>query len=238
MVNAVAYLRVSTEEQELGLDAQRDGLLKFASARGISVREFFIDQGVSGSIPAFEREGFGRAVEYAKANGINLLLVYSLDRLSRSFTDLFNLLRQLDEDGIGVVSVREEFLQDLNPMVRRLVLSILAWAADYERYLIRERTRAALRAKGVVKATRVDSSLARAVTVLYQYGESIRSISSKLGLSERQVRKILYSNGALTPPPGTCPRCFHKLKWDEQYNTWYCPNCGYLAPSSPTSQRS
>ena len=230
MVNAVAYLRVSTEEQELGLDAQRDGIVKFASSRGIEVKEFFIDQGVSGSVPALEREGFRRGIEYARANGISLLVVYSLDRLSRSFTDLFNLLRQLDEEGISVVSVREEFLQDLNPMVRRLVLSILAWAADYERYLIRERTRAALRAKGIVKSTRVDPSLAKAVTVLYQYGESIKSISSKVGLSERQVRKILYSNGVLTPPPNTCPRCFHRLKWDEQYNTWYCPNCGYLKP--------
>lgn len=230
MVNAVAYLRVSTEEQELGLDAQRDGIVKFASTRGIEVKEFFIDQGVSGSVPALERDGFRRGIEYARANGISLLVVYSLDRLSRSFTDLFNLLRQLDEEGISVVSVREEFLQDLNPMVRRLVLSILAWAADYERYLIRERTRAALRAKGIVKSTRVDPSLAKAVTVLYQYGESIKSISSKVGLSERQVRKILYSNGVLTPPPNTCPRCFHRLKWDEQYNTWYCPNCGYLKP--------
>ncbi|WP_291767867.1 recombinase family protein [Caldivirga sp. UBA161] len=230
MVNAVAYLRVSTEEQELGLDAQRSGIVKFASMRGIEVREFFIDQGVSGSIPALEREGFRKSIDYARANGVNLLVVYSLDRLSRSFTDLFNLLRKLDEDGISVISVREEFLQDLNPMVRRLVLSILAWAADYERYLIRERTRAALRAKGIVKATRVDPSLAKAVAALYQHGESIKLISSKVGLSERQVRKILYSNGVLTPPPSTCPRCFHRLKWDEQYNTWYCPNCGYLKP--------
>ncbi|MFP3484104.1 MAG: recombinase family protein, partial [Caldivirga sp.] len=150
---AVAYLRVSTEEQELGLDAQREGIVRFASARGIEVKAFFMDQGVSGSVPAMERRGFREAVDYARANGVNLLIVYSLDRLSRSFTDLFNLLRQLDQGGIGVVSVREEFLQDLNPMVRRLVLSILAWAADYERYLIRERTRAALRTRGITRAT-------------------------------------------------------------------------------------
>lgn len=226
---AVAYLRVSTEEQELGLDAQREGIVRFASARGIEVKAFFMDQGVSGSVPAMERRGFREAVDYARANGVNLLIVYSLDRLSRSFTDLFNLLRQLDQGGIGVVSVREEFLQDLNPMVRRLVLSILAWAADYERYLIRERTRAALRTRGITRAARLPTYVEEVVAEMYNGGSSIRAIAGKLGLSERQVRKILYTRGVLKPPLGTCPRCFHRLKWDEQYNTWYCPNCGYLS---------
>jgi Resolvase, N terminal domain. len=56
-VLAVAYLRVSTEEQELGLDAQREGIVRFASARGIEVKAFFMDQGVSGSVPRHGEEG-------------------------------------------------------------------------------------------------------------------------------------------------------------------------------------
>lgn len=227
-MDAIAYLRVSTEEQELGLDAQRNGVLQFASSRGIVVKEFFIDQGVSGSVPALERLGFRSAVDYARANGVNLLIVYSLDRLSRSFSDLFNLIRTLDEWGLTVISVREVFLQDLNPMVRRLVLSILAWAADYERYLIRERTRAALRAKGIERGFKPSQELINEVIKLYGSGLSIKAVAGKLNISERQVRKILYATGQLRVPRGTCPRCFSKLKWDEQYNTWYCPNCGYI----------
>ena len=233
---AVGYVRVSTDEQALGADAQRELILGFASSHGLRVVRFFEDIGVSGGVPAFERPGFREMLEYAESSGVRIILVYAIDRLGRSFVDIFETIRRLEERGFTILSVREEFLSTLDPMIRRIVLSVLAWAAEYERFLIRERTRRALAAKRVKHEKSIPQGLAEAITQLYRMGWGVKRIARSLGVSERQVRKTLVRAGLIQLPPDRCPRCFTPMRYDEQYQTLVCPNCGYIAEQRETTQ--
>ncbi len=235
-VKAIGYIRVSTEEQELSPEVQRRAIEEFARSRGFDEVVWFEDIGVSGGVPIFERRGFAKAIEYARSNGINVIIVYSIDRLGRSFYDIFESLRRLElEYRIRVVSVREEFLQHQDPLIRVLILSVLSWVVWYERYLIRERTRRALQVRGVRHSKEVPEETSRLIVDLYtKLGYSVKRIARALGTSERQVRKVLYRHGALILPEDTCPRCFSKLVIDDQYQAYYCRNCGFLRPCVST----
>ena len=232
-MRVVGYIRVSTEEQEISVDVQRVAIEQFCKQKNWELVEIFQDVGVSGAEPVLEREGFKKAIEFCKSNNINVIVVYSIDRFGRSFYNIFETLRRLEfELGIKVVSVKEEFLQQQDPLIRTLILSVLSWVAWYERYLIRERTRRALQMRGIRHSVELPEEKVRIILDLYtKLGYSIRKIAKAVGVSERQVRKVLYQAGVLKLPEDVCPRCFSKLVMDDQYEgMMYCRNCGYLKP--------
>jgi len=65
--------------------------------------------------------------------------VGSVDRLGGSTIDTLNTVIELGNKGIRVLSVKEEWLQTLDENVRKLLLSVLAWFAEFEKKRIRER---------------------------------------------------------------------------------------------------
>jgi len=226
---ALGYVRVSTDEQVLGAEAQERAIRDYAARNGLELVAVYRDVGVSGGVPALERPGFRALVEHARREGVRHVIIYSLDRLGRSSTDVLQTLRVLSELGVKLHSVRRdipEYMSD--PVIARLLVMVLAWAAEYERKMIRERTRQALQAKGVTHEVVLDPKLEAKIIALREEGHGIHSIARLLGVSPRQVRKVLVKHGYLSVPPHTCPRCFARLKYDEQYGTLVCPSCGYI----------
>jgi DNA invertase Pin-like site-specific DNA recombinase len=129
----VGYARVSTEEQRT--DSQRDQLTQ----AGCTL--VFSDDGVSGSLAS--RPQFDRCLEQLERG--DTLVVVRLDRLGRSMSHLVATVEELAERGVGFRSLSEAI--DTTTSTGRLVLGIFASLAQFERDLIRERTRAALAAK-------------------------------------------------------------------------------------------
>lgn len=128
----IGYARVSTGEQTL--DAQKDAL------RGAGCVEIFSDV-ISGATTA--RTGLDAALASLKAG--DTLVVARLDRLGRSMPHLVATVHELAARGVGFRSLAESI--DTTSAAGRLVLHIFASLADFERELIRERTREALAAK-------------------------------------------------------------------------------------------
>lgn len=229
-MKGAAYLRVSTELQ--GTEDQRRAIEDFASRNGIEIIGWFQDPDVSGAVPAFEREGFREMLNYMARGNVKAIVVYALDRLGRSFTDIFRTLNELDKYGITVFSVRDSFLQTLDQSIRKLVLAVLAWASEYEVKLIRERVRLAMRREEVQtklnlirKVSKISSESRKLIVSLYSQGWSLRRIAKALNLTLYSVRKVLVEEGVIEP--NGCPRCSHKLFWDDIDNTYKCRNCGY-----------
>jgi site-specific DNA recombinase len=149
------YTRKSTEE---GLDqafnslqAQREsGEAYIASqqARGWSlIPEQYNDGGFSGS--HLERPALQRLLNDLHAGGIDCVLVYKVDRLSRSLLDFARLMERFDRTGVSFVSVTQDF--NTTTSMGRLTLNILLSFAQFEREIIGERTRdkqSAARRKG------------------------------------------------------------------------------------------
>jgi putative DNA-invertase from lambdoid prophage Rac len=130
-----------SEESE-NPENQKYAIFEWCSKRGYQLVDVFVDVGVSGALPPRERPGFRKLLEaLGNADGV---VVYALDRIARSLEELYATIKEIEGVGKVVVSVREEWLQTVDPRVRSLILMILGWASEIEREFIRERTRLAL----------------------------------------------------------------------------------------------
>lgn len=138
-----AYIRVSTKEQDENV--QRRAIEDFAPARGVEVVRWYVDKGVSGARPFAERPEAMRLLADLELFKPDCVVAWSIDRLGRSMLDTLNTILMLEAKGVRVITVKEEFLQTLDPNIRKLILGILSWVAEYERRRIRERQEEAWR---------------------------------------------------------------------------------------------
>lgn len=135
-----AYIRWSTDEQGHGttLDVQQERVALFIQSQGWMYREelLFIDDGFSGA--TLERPGLSRLREAIQTGLVDCVVVYKLDRLSRSLVDTVNLVSREWAGRAVLCSATESF--DTRSPVGQMLFNILASFAEFERSLIRERT--------------------------------------------------------------------------------------------------
>ena len=144
----VGYLRCSTDEQAesgLGLDAQRAAVEAACAAKGWTVAEWAVDEGVSGSVAPADRPAMARALRLLDACEAGALVAAKVDRIARDLHDLTGLLRRADDDGWAIVAL--DLGVDTTTPVGRMLVGILGSVAEWERATIRQRTRDALAAK-------------------------------------------------------------------------------------------
>lgn len=153
-IQAVGYIRVSTEEQKLrgySLGEQRRTIEESASRLGMRVGTIFEDGGVSGTLE--NRPGLDEALATARslaANGEDVaLVVVKLDRLARDLLIQEKLIEDLNEAGVRFLSVTEPDLDSTDP-TRVLVRQMLGAIAQYERSQIVQRMKSGRTAKARV----------------------------------------------------------------------------------------
>ena len=138
------YIRVSTEaqrEEGYSIEAQTEALTAYCTAKGWKTYELYIDGGYSGS--SLERPAIQRLIHHVKNSRIERVLVYKLDRLSRSQKDTLYLIEDiLNPHEVLCISLNESM--DTGSPMGRLMLGILSAFAQLERENIRERTRMGL----------------------------------------------------------------------------------------------
>lgn len=142
---AVAYLRVSTDRQELGPEAQRAAIESWARAQGVTVVAWHCDAGVSGGAELDARPELATALVAVKAHRAGVLLVAKRDRLARDVAVAVAIERAVVRLGARIVSA--DGVANGDTAADGFLRTILDGAAQYERALIRQRTRAALQAK-------------------------------------------------------------------------------------------
>ena len=138
-INVAIYARVSTSEQaENGhsIDEQQERMRKFCESFGWSVFDAFVDAGFSGANMA--RPALTSLIKAVKAHKVDKVLVYKLDRLSRSQKDTLNLIEDVFlKNNVDFVSMSENF--DTSTPFGRAMVGILAVFAQLERETIKER---------------------------------------------------------------------------------------------------
>ncbi|CBJ40559.1 phage site-specific DNA-invertase (plasmid) [Ralstonia solanacearum CMR15] len=127
----IGYARVSTDDQHL--DLQRDALAKAGCER-------VFEDTASGA----KSERTGLTALLATLRQGDIVVIWRLDRLGRSLKDLIYLVERLDAVGVGLRSLQESI--DTASIGGRLVFHLFGALAEFERNLIRERTRAGLSA--------------------------------------------------------------------------------------------
>lgn len=131
------YVRVSTKEQDEEIQVR--AIEDFAKTRSIELVKVFVDKGESGGKSFRERPGASELLNAVELFRPECVVSWSLDRIGRSMLDTLNVILELENKGVKVITVKEEFLQTLDQNIRKLIISILAWVAEYERKRIRER---------------------------------------------------------------------------------------------------
>ena len=174
----IGYARVSTEDQNL--DLQRDALNRAGCTR-------IYEDRLSGAKAA--RPGLALVLEVAR--GGDQLVVWRLDRLGRSMSDLIALTRTLQERGVELRSLTEGI--DTSTINGKFTFHLFAALAEFERALIRERTQAGLaaaRARGRGRPKLLDPEKRRHVVALYNDKQhSVAEICRIMGIS----KPTLYS---------------------------------------------
>lgn len=139
---AATYHRVSTVDQDPTL--AREELRRAAEARGLEVLEEIEE---TGSGAQNDRPGLQRVLELARQHQITHVLVWKLDRFGRSSLDVLTNVQQLESAGVTFVASTQGLEVGRNAgAMGRLVLQVMAAMAEFEREIIRERTRLGLAA--------------------------------------------------------------------------------------------
>lgn len=143
---AVAYLRVSTDEQHLGPEAQRAAVEAWAAREGVTIVAWHTDAGVSGAAPVDRRPALLAALADLRQLGAGVVVVSRRDRLARDVMAAAMVERLAADAGARVVSAAGEGTDGDDPasaLMRRMVDAF----AEYERAVIAARTKAAMGAK-------------------------------------------------------------------------------------------
>ncbi|MFC1705871.1 recombinase family protein [Planctomycetota bacterium] len=147
MPRAIAYLRVSTDQQTesgAGIEAQRAACILAAERLDVPVVSYHVDAGLSGSIPLDRRPGLLAAIDNIAKDDV--LLVAKRDRLGRDVVLVALIERLVERKGARIVSAAGEGTETDGPS-GQLMKTICDAFAQYERALVRARTKAALAAK-------------------------------------------------------------------------------------------
>lgn len=142
---AVAYLRVSTDEQRLGPEAQRASIEAWAKREGVAVVAWHADAGVSGGSDLADRPALVAALGELRAARAGVLVIAKRDRLARDVAVAATIERAAKACGAKVQSA--DGTANGDSPADAFMRTMLDGAAAYERALIRARTKAALAAK-------------------------------------------------------------------------------------------
>jgi DNA invertase Pin-like site-specific DNA recombinase len=185
------YSRVSTKDKGQDVENQLRQLRDFCQRQGYVIVAEYGDQasGKSG-----DREQFQAMFTAASRKEFDILLFWSLDRLSREGVyETLTYLQRLTSYGIGYRSYTEQYLDSCG-MFRDAVISILAAVARQERIRLSERTVAGLeraRAKGRIGGRPKVICDRKKVQELRQAGKSLGQIGAELGLAKTTVARLV-----------------------------------------------
>ncbi len=180
------YARVSTDRQST--ESQLNTLREYIEKREWNLFKEYIDEGFTGSNT--KRPAFKEMMADAKKRRFDVLLVYKLDRLSRSLKDLIITLDDLKSTGIDFVSYDNSL--DTTTPTGRLIFHVVGSVAEFEREIIKERVKSGLenaRRKGKrLGRLPVSSALVEEAKRLRSQGMPYRKIGLQLGMPESTVR--------------------------------------------------
>lgn len=141
-VRVALYARVSTADQNCSLQLRE--LREYASRRGWTISDEYIDEGVSGTKAS--RPELNRLLDDARQRRIDVICTWKIDRVARSLAHLVQVVQELDSIGVVFIAVTQNISTEASNPMAKLLLHLMGAFAEFERSLIVERTMAGVRA--------------------------------------------------------------------------------------------
>lgn len=186
LARCAIYTRKSTDHnldlEFNSLDAQREACEAYIKSQAHEgwrlVPAFYDDGGISGA--SLERPALQALLSEIQAGKIDVVVVYKVDRLTRSLADFAKLVEQFDQHGVSFVSITQSF--NTTTSMGRLTLNVLLSFAQFEREVIGERVRdkiAASKRKGIWVGGPVPlgyASVNKKLVIVPEEAETVREI--------------------------------------------------------------
>lgn len=190
MSSIAVYVRVSTTEQNL--EGQRLAIRAWLLAHGMEDAEWFEDRGESGE--KLNRPAFDRLQKEIFQGRIKTVVVYKLDRMSRSIVDGVNLINDWVNKGVRIISVTQQI--DFSGTVGKMIASVLLAVAQMESETRRERQAEGIKAaklEGKYQGGKPGWRNGRVAEVLKlrRQGQTHVQIAKSTGLSRHTVMRYL-----------------------------------------------
>ncbi|MHA1589623.1 MAG: recombinase family protein [Candidatus Njordarchaeales archaeon] len=187
-MKAVAYIRISREDENI--ENQKIAIEEFSKSKGLEIVGYFIDEMISGAVPPRERSRYKMMLEFAGMNNIKAIVFYDISRLGRNLEETLYEIKKLLEEGYDIYFVYPEFLNELkDPMMKKMIISILAWFAELYRYDVIQRTKA-----GLKRAKAEGKIIGRPP---FPFPEAYVKKLLKKGLSIAQIHRLLVQEGKI-----------------------------------------
>lgn len=187
ILNTGIYIRVSTEEQAkfgYSIKAQKEKLLNYALIKEWKIYDIYIDEGLSGK--DLNRPKIIKLLKDIEDNKVNNVLVFKIDRLTRSTKDLINLIEFFQKKNCEFNSLTESI--DTSSPTGRMFIKIIGLFAEFERETIAERIKLGLERK-VKEGYSICSS-----TVSYGYMKEKGNNIQKINKEESYIVKKIYKD--------------------------------------------
>lgn len=231
-MKAAIYIRVSTEEQAIegySIEAQKNRAIEYCSKMGYDIVGFYVDEGISGK--SLNRPKVQELIQDVKKRKFDIVVLYRLDRFTRSLKDLANIIELFDKYNVQMKSTSEDL--DVSSLSGRAMVQMLGVFAEFERGSIAERVAMGLEQRmreGLYKSPRppfgytydkvtksylIDPPRAELVREIFRLHQSGKGVDS--------ICKIMNERGIKTSYNSEFHRTFVKRMFT---NGWYY--CGRM----------
>lgn len=189
-MSTYCYLRVSTDTQDV--NSQRIGIEEFCAAKGWTIDEWVMDEGVSGAKDPSKRK-LGTLLR--KCQNGDILVFSEISRIGRKLVMILDVIKSCGEKGVKIYTVKDRYVLE-DTIQSKVLVTVMGLAAEIERDLLRQRTKEGLR-----RAVANGKTLGRPFgsknlhTIAKDKGEKILALRSQ-GLTHRQIAQRIRCNQA------------------------------------------
>ena len=196
-MRAVIYARVSTSRQEI--EMQTDILKTQCERAKYELVEIIEDKAVSGGVLGTNRNGMGRLLKMVNNREVDVVLVYSVDRIGRKLSDVISIAENFAEKNVGLIIHKSGI--DTQTSMGKTLLHFFALVAEMEKDFITSRVKdgmALAKKKGKqIGGKKLSSLITKQILSLRSQGQGINKIAKTLGVGNGSVARVIKAETEL-----------------------------------------
>jgi len=196
-MKAVIYTRVSSSTQSV--EMQIDILQSLCKKMDYELIETITDEAVSGGVLGRNRTGMSKLLKMVNQRAVDIVLVYSVDRIGRKLSDVISIAENFSEKGVGLIIHKNGI--DTSTSMGKHLLNFFALVAEMEKDFITSRVRdgmALAKKKGKqLGRKKLSKSISLEILSLRSQGKGINLIAKTLGVGNGSVARVIKDDSEL-----------------------------------------